>query len=194
MANTSIGLTAIKNVAGKFVTGGENLDGRFSDLVGLITFAGYADGETPPTLDHAFLVSQLNNAQIVTNRSEDGTAIGDAISLAVEKLNALDQRQKQKVKSKVIILLTDGENNAGELEPIQAAELAQTMGIKVYTIGVGTKGQAPVPVTDAFRTQNDPVDAGQHRRSDVGKGCSIDRRQILPSDRHRFAGKDLRRD
>ncbi len=143
-------LTAIKNVAGKFIIGGEGLDGRFSDLVGLITFAGYADGETPPTLDHEYLVSQLNNKQIVTQRSEDGTAIGDAISLAVEKLNALDARQKEKVKSKVIILLTDGENNAGQLDPIQAAELAQTMGIKVYTIGVGTRGQAPIPVTDPF--------------------------------------------
>lgn len=143
-------LTAIKNVVGKFVTGGDKLEGRFSDLVGLITFAGYADGETPPTLDHAFLVAQLNNTQIVTNRSEDGTAIGDAISLAVEKLNALDTRQKEKVKSKIVILLTDGENNAGQLEPIQAAELAETMGIKIYTIGVGTKGQAPMPVRDPF--------------------------------------------
>lgn len=144
-------LTAIKNVAGKFVTGGDDgLDGRFNDLVGLITFAGYADAQTPPTLDHAFLVSQLNNTQIVTARSEDGTAIGDAIALAVEKLNGVDQRQKEKVKSKVIILLTDGENNAGTLDPLQAAELAQTMGIKVYTIGVGTKGEAPVPVTDLF--------------------------------------------
>ncbi|MEZ6131434.1 MAG: VWA domain-containing protein [Planctomycetaceae bacterium] len=143
-------LTAIKNVAGKFVNGGEQLKGRFSDLVGLITFAGYADGETPPTLDHTFLVSQLNNSQIVTSRSEDGTAIGDAISLAVEKLNALDARQQEKVKSKVVILLTDGENNAGQLEPVQAAELAQTMDVKIYTIGVGTKGQAPMPVTDPF--------------------------------------------
>ncbi len=143
-------LTAIKNVAGKFVAGGDELDGRFSDLVGLITFAGYADGQTPPTLDHSFLVAQLNNTQIVTARSEDGTAIGDAMALAIEKLNALDARQEEKVKSKVMILLTDGENNAGELDPIQAAELAQTMGIKVYTIGVGTKGRAPVPVTDSF--------------------------------------------
>jgi Ca-activated chloride channel family protein len=143
-------LTAIKNVAGKFISGGDNLEGRFSDLVGLITFAGYADGKTPPTLDHAFLVSQINNAEIVSNRDEDGTAIGDAISLAVEKLNALDERQKEKVKSKIIILLTDGENNAGSLEPVQAAELAETMGIKVYTIGVGTRGQAPVPVSDPF--------------------------------------------
>ncbi len=143
-------LTAIKNVASKFVSGGDRLAGRFSDLVGLITFAGYADGQTPPTLDHAFLIAQLNNAQIVTSRTEDGTAIGDAISLAVEKLNALDAKQKDKVKSKIIILLTDGENTAGEMEPMQAAELAQTMGIKIYTIGVGTKGEAPFPVTDPF--------------------------------------------
>ncbi len=139
-------LTAIKSVVAKFVLGADELEGRFSDLVGLITFAGYADAQTPPTLDHAFLISQLNQARIVTNRSEDGTAIGDAISLAVEKLNTLDTRQQEKVKSKIVILLTDGENNAGELQPITAAELAQTMGIKIYTIGVGTKGEAPIPM------------------------------------------------
>ena len=143
-------LTAIKDVAGKFVTGDDKLEGRFSDLVGLITFAGYADAITPPTLDHPYLVSQLNQLQIVTNREEDGTAIGDAISLAVEKLSALDERQKEEVKSKIMILLTDGENNAGDFDPIQAAELAETLGIKIYTIGVGTKGRAPVPVVDGF--------------------------------------------
>ena len=147
-------LTAIKNVAGKFVTGDpegdQDLEGRFSDLVGLITFAGFADGVTPPTLDHGFVVAYLNKTEIVEVRSEDGTAIGDAIALAVEKLNALDERQEEKVKSKVIILLTDGENTAGELEPVAAAEVAQTMGIKIYTIGVGTKGQAPFPVLNRF--------------------------------------------
>ncbi len=143
-------LAAIKNVAGKFVGGGEGLDGRVSDLVGLVTFAGYADAVTPSTLDHGFLVSQLNNVKIATSRNEDGTAIGDALSLAVEKLNGLDARQKEKVKSKIVILLTDGENNAGELDPKQAAELAATLGIKVYTIGVGTRGEAPVPVADPF--------------------------------------------
>ncbi len=143
-------LTAIKNVAAKFVGGGDSLDGRFSDLVGLITFAGYADGITPPTLDHSFLISQLIDTSIVNSRSEDGTAIGDAISLAIEKLTALDARHDQKVKSKVIILLTDGENNAGSLEPTQAAELAQALGIKIYTIGVGTQGKAPIQVRDAF--------------------------------------------
>jgi Ca-activated chloride channel family protein len=143
-------LTAIKNVAAKFVMGDESLDGRFSDLVGLITFAGYADGVTPPTLDHGFLTSSLNQTEIASARGEDGTAIGDAIALAVEKLTALDEKRDDKVKSKIIILLTDGENTAGELEPIAAAELAETLGIKIYTIGVGTQGQAPIPVRDAF--------------------------------------------
>lgn len=143
-------LTAVKNVASKFITGGEDLEGRFSDLVGLITFAAYADAETPPTLDHSFVVSRLNQTEIVNRRDEDGTAIGDAIALSVEKLNALDARQERKVQSKILILLTDGENTAGELNPVQAAELAETMGIKVYAIGVGTKGKAPVPVRDPF--------------------------------------------
>jgi Ca-activated chloride channel family protein len=145
-------LTAIKNVAGRFVSGDEDrdgqeaLDGRVSDLVGLVTFAGFADAITPLTLDHGYLVVQLNQSQIVDMQSEDGTAIGDAISLAVEKLNSLDDRQKEKVKSKVVILLTDGENNAGEFDPVQAAELAEKMNVRIYTIGVGTRGQAPFPV------------------------------------------------
>jgi Ca-activated chloride channel family protein len=95
-------------------------------------------------------MDQLNHQQIVTRRSDDGTAIGDAISLAVEKLNRLDSKKQEKVKSKVMILLTDGENNAGDFDPVQAAELAKTMGIKIYTIGVGTRGSAPVPVRNPF--------------------------------------------
>jgi Ca-activated chloride channel homolog len=157
-------LSAIKNVAGRFVTGDtgsfadstrtentqEELPGRVSDLVGLISFAGYADAVTPPTLDHAFLTAQLDSLQIVADRREDGTAIGDAISLAVEKLSSMDASKKEKVKSKVIILLTDGDNTAGEVEPMQAAELAATLGIKIYAIGVGTKGSAPIPVRSPF--------------------------------------------
>ena len=146
-------LTAGKDVVGRFVLGEGDLEGRFSDLIGLVTFARNADGMTPPTLDHPFLVSQLNESSIVNRNSEDGTAIGDAIGLAVEKLAALDKNQKQEIESKVIILLTDGENNSGSLEPIQAAELAKMMNIKVYTIGVGTKGRAPVPVTNAIGRQ-----------------------------------------
>jgi Ca-activated chloride channel family protein len=144
-------LTAIKDVAGKFVHGGDDLPGRFADLVGLVTFAGYADGVSPLTLDHSYLITRLRQTKIVTDQNEDGTAIGDAISLSLEKLQSLDARSKeegQKVKSKIVILLTDGENNAGSVDPLQAAELAETLGIKVYTIGVGTTGRAPVPVTN----------------------------------------------
>jgi Ca-activated chloride channel family protein len=149
-------LTAIKSVAGRFIHGDDSanekakLTGRTSDLVGLISFARYADAVLPPTLDHAFVMAQLNHQQIVTRRTDDGTAIGDAISLAVEKLNRLDGKKREKVKSKVMILLTDGENNAGDFDPVQAAELAKTMGIKIYTIGVGTRGSAPVPVRNPF--------------------------------------------
>jgi len=144
-------LTAIKDVAGKFVNGGDDLPGRFADLVGLITFAGYADGVSPLTLDHSYLTARLRKTEIATDQNEDGTAIGDAISLALEKLKTLDQRrdeQGEEVQSKIVILLTDGENNAGSVEPSEAAALAETLGIKVYTIGVGTTGRAPVPVTN----------------------------------------------
>ena len=143
-------LTAIKDVAGKFVHGGEQLSGRFADLVGLITFAGHADGVSPLTLDHTYLTSRLRQTEIVKDQEEDGTAIGDAVSLALEKLQSLDSRnedEETKIKSKIVILLTDGENNAGAVDPIQAAELAATLGVKVYTIGVGTTGRAPIPVT-----------------------------------------------
>jgi Ca-activated chloride channel homolog len=149
-------LTAIKNVASRFVLGDdkshqqEGLTGRVSDLVGLVTFAGFADAITPPTLDHAFVMAQLNHQEIASRRAEDGTAIGDAVSLAVEKLNTLDSRAQDKVKSKVMVLLTDGENNAGDVDPLQAAELAKKMGVKIYTIGVGTRGAAPVPVVNPF--------------------------------------------
>ncbi|PQO39397.1 aerotolerance regulator BatA [Blastopirellula marina] len=143
-------LTAVKDVVGKFISGDDTLSGRTSDLVGLVTFARHADGIAPPTLDHPFMIKQLDNTQIALNRNEDGTAIGDALGLAVEKLSALGEEDQRKLKSKVVILLTDGENNSGDLDPVVAAELAAAMGVKVYTIGVGTKGRAPVPVVDPF--------------------------------------------
>src|SRR4051794_15492474 len=153
-------LSAIKNVAERFIVGDKGprshgLAGRASDLIGLVTFARFADAIMPPTLDHSFVLDQLNHQQIALRRDEDGTAIGDAISLAVEKLNTLDRTKKDKVKSKVVILLTDGENNAGDFDPVQAADLAKTMGVKIYTIGVGTRGAAPVPVRNPFTGQQE---------------------------------------
>ncbi|MFI4873853.1 MAG: VWA domain-containing protein [Blastopirellula sp. JB062] len=143
-------LTAVKDVVAKFIAGDGDLAGRASDLVGLVTFARNADGISPPTLDHPYMIKQLERTEIALQRNEDGTAIGDALGLAVEKLSALGEGDERKMKSKIVILLTDGENNAGQLDPVVAAELAASMGVKVYTIGVGTKGQAPVPVLDPF--------------------------------------------
>lgn len=146
-------LTALKRVAADFITGGDGLTGRTNDLVGLITFAQFADASCPLTLDHAYTVDALRTAEIVSDEREDGTAIGDALGLAVERLRGLEESRRDgasPVKSKVIVLLTDGENNAGDLDPMAAATLAETLGVKIYTIGVGTRGEAPVPVEDPF--------------------------------------------
>ena len=158
-------LTAVRRVAGDFIQGMGSLDGRSGDLIGLVTFAGYADSNCPMTFDHEFLVTDvLNSIQIVNERSEDGTAIGDALALAVERLSSLDERVKtdtgNAIKSKVIILLTDGENNQGDIDPQTAADIAAAMDITVYTIGAGTNGWAPYPTTDLFGRKvmrNQPV-------------------------------------
>lgn len=148
-------LTAVRRVAGDFIGGMGSLDGRSGDLIGLVTFAGYADSNCPMTFDHEFLVTDvLNGIEIVSEQSENGTAIGDALALAVERLSSLDARVKSEsgetIKSKVIILLTDGENTAGDIEPLTAADMAAAMGIKVYAIGAGTNGWAPTPVRNPF--------------------------------------------
>ena len=134
--------------------GGEDLGGRPDDLIGMVTFAGYADGQCPLTLDHAYLVSTLSQIEIAGERAEDGTAIGDAIALAVLRLGDLDRKrgilEANKIKSKIIILLTDGENNRGEIPPARAAELAEANGITIYTIGAGTTGFAQIPVPGPF--------------------------------------------
>jgi Ca-activated chloride channel family protein len=114
--------------------------GRADDLIGLVTFARYADGACPLTSDHGNLLAILEQQEIVTERAEDGTAVGEGLALAVERL------RHQDVRSKVAILLTDGVSNAGDITPLQAAELAEQHGIKVYTIGAGRTGWAPVPV------------------------------------------------
>lgn len=143
-------LTAVKNVATRFVIGEDSLQGRPSDLIGLTSFSGYADNISPLTLDHYFLIDSLRAESIVQDRGESGTAIGDAIAFAVEKLKSLELRNAEKsIKSRIAILLTDGENNAGELDPMAAADLATAIGIKIYTIGVGTKdGEAKIPITN----------------------------------------------
>lgn len=139
-------LSVVKDVFRQFVLGGDGApgDGRPDDAVGLIAFAGYADSLCPLTLDHGNLTTVVDDLEIVSTRQDDGTAIGDGLALAVERL------RRSKAKSKVAILLTDGVSNAGAIDPKQAAEVADATGVKVYCIGAGTQGSAPFPSVNPF--------------------------------------------
>ncbi len=171
-------LDAVKNVGSAFIQGGQGLDGRPDDLVGLITFARYADSLSPLTLDHGYVVDVLNKVQTASDQTEDGTAIGEAVALGVDRLrdamkNAPMEKGRQPIQSAAIILLTDGENNAGDIDPRVAADLAATYGIKIYCIGVGSKGTAPFPVgVDPFGQQiirNVPVTIDEVLLKDLAK-------------------------
>jgi Ca-activated chloride channel family protein len=141
-------LAVVKKVFEEFIMGnGEELSGRPNDLVGMVAFARYADTMAPLTLGHGALLRFLDQVAIVTRRSEDGTAIGDALALAAARLRTAEEdlakfasgsgEKEYEIKSKIIILLTDGQNNFGMRTPEQAGQLAADWGIKVYTIGVG---------------------------------------------------------
>lgn len=129
-------IEAAKYVASEFISG------RPNDNIGLSIFAGEAFTQCPMTTDHSSLLSLLHNVRTdIAARGliEDGTAIGMGLANAVSRL------KDSKAKSKIVILLTDGSNNRGDISPMTAAEVAKSMGIRVYTIGVGTKGTAPLP-------------------------------------------------
>lgn len=147
-------LGAAKRVIKKFI------NGRTSDRIGLVIFAREAFTQCPLTIDYSVLKHLLS--EVKTGMIPDGTAIGNGIADAVNSL------KDSKAKSKVIILLTDGQNNAGEIDPLTAAQIAKTFGIRIYTIGVGTRGQAPYPVQTPFgiRYQMVPVniDEGMLRK------------------------------
>ena len=132
-------LEAAKEVATKFILE------RPQDRIGLVVFSGESFTQSPLTTDQAVLVNVMKD--IHSGMIEDGTAIGLGLANAVNRL------KDSKAKSKVIILLTDGVNNRGAIAPITAAELAKTFGIRVYTIGVGSLGEAPYPVQTPFGTQ-----------------------------------------
>ncbi|MEE3327991.1 MAG: VWA domain-containing protein [Myxococcota bacterium] len=133
-------LEAVKRVLDRFLGLDGDSSGRPDDLIGLVSFARYADSSAPLTLDHRNLGAILGQTGIVTEPQEDGTAVGEGLALAVERLRRND------AQSKVAILLTDGVSNAGDISPGQAAELAAAHDIKVYTVGAGRTGYAPVPV------------------------------------------------
>lgn len=132
-------LEAAKDVAIQFVSG------RPNDKIGLVVFAGESFTQCPLTTDHATVVNLFKNVE--SGMLEDGTAIGNGLATAVSRL------KESSAISKVIILLTDGENNRGEIAPVTAAELAKTFGIRVYTVGVGTIGTAPYPLQTPFGVQ-----------------------------------------
>ncbi len=137
-------LEAAKEVAASFVAG------RPNDNIGLVIFAAESFTQCPLTTDHAVLINLFRD--IRTGMLEDGTAIGLGLATAVSRI------KESLAKSKVIILLTDGVNNRGEIAPITAAEIAQTFGVRVYTIGVGTLGSAPYPVETVFGKQYQEVE------------------------------------
>jgi len=118
------------------------IDRRPNDRIGVVAFAGRAYVAGPLTLDHDFLLQNIERLEL--GLIEDGTAIGSGLTTAINRLRDL------KSKSKIIILMTDGQNNAGQVPPLTAAEAAQALKIKVYTIGVGTHGVAPFPHPDPF--------------------------------------------
>ncbi len=127
-------LEAAKKVAAEFIKGRKN------DLIGLVVFAGKSFTQCPLTLDYGVLISFME--RIETGMVADGTAIGMGLATAINRL------RDSKAKSKVIILLTDGVNNQGQIDPMTAAKAAQAFGIRVYTIGAGTDGSAMYPVDD----------------------------------------------
>lgn len=129
-------LEVVKKVVAEFVAE------RPNDKLGMVAFAGRPYLVSPLTMDHNFLKTRL--AGVKMGQVEDGTAIGSAIASAVGHL------KDSTAKSRIVIILTDGVNNAGAVNPLTAAEAAKALGIKIYTIGAGTRGDAPVPVKDAF--------------------------------------------
>lgn len=136
-------LEAGKNIAIDFI------EGRPEDRIGLVIFSGESFTQCPLTIDHDVLINlfgEINNGMI-----EDGTAIGMGLATAVNRL------KESETKSKVVILLTDGSNTTGSIPPLTAAEIAKQMGVRVYTVGVGTKGYAPYPMQTAFGIQYQQV-------------------------------------
>ncbi|HWI58734.1 MAG TPA: VWA domain-containing protein, partial [Bacillota bacterium] len=143
------------------------IDKRPNDRIGLVVFGSEAYIAAPLTLDHDFLLQNLERLQIGAI-DENHTAIGSALSTAVNRLREIQS------KSKIVILMTDGQNNAGKIAPLTAAQAAQALRVKVYTIGVGMRGQAPMPRRNPFTGQIQyqmiPVDIDEDTLQAIAKG------------------------
>lgn len=155
-------LDVAKKVLADFVLGnGTTLPGRAQDLMGLVTFARYADTVSPMTLNHRALAAMIEEVEMSPRPNEDGTAFGDALALAAARLQVLDELQsaahRPPIKTKVIVLLTDGENNAGEHLPLQATAMAKSWGIRVYTIMLGMEAR-PLTAAEAAIAPPSPAE------------------------------------
>lgn len=151
-------LEAAKAVAADFVSG------RRNDRVGLVAFAGQAFTQAPLTFDHGVVISLL--AELDIGMIEDGTAVGMGLATAVKRLQA------SRAESKVVVLLTDGRSNRGEIGPVTAAQMAEALGVRVYTIGAGSQGTARVPVPDPLggtRYANMQVDIDEPTLREVAR-------------------------
>jgi Ca-activated chloride channel family protein len=153
-------LEAVKHVIIQFVNGSSDLglSGRRDDLIGTVAFGGFADSKCPLTLDHGALVDIVKSLEVPrpirdrqgriinekTLNEELATAIGDGVALGIDRL------RDSAAASKVMVLLTDGDNNAGSIDPREAADIAKELGIKIYTIGIGRTGVVPMPQEDEF--------------------------------------------
>lgn len=153
-------LECAKSVAKEFI------DNRKNDEIGLVVFSGEAFTQCPPTVDHGVLLSLLGQTE--SGQLEDGTAIGDGLAVAVNRI------KDSKAKSKVIILITDGVNNTGQIDPLSAAAFAKNYGIRVYTIGIGTQGMAPYPYQTPFgkQYQNMPVEIDEALLKNIANGTN----------------------
>jgi Ca-activated chloride channel family protein len=130
-------IDVVKQVTQKFI------EARSNDRIGMVAFASRPYLVSPLTLDHGWLLQNLERVRL--GLVEDGTAIGSAIASCANRL-----KERKDSKSRIVVLLTDGDNNAGKISPETAAEAAKALGIKVYTIGAGTRGYAPMPMQDVF--------------------------------------------
>src|SRR5436309_6085015 len=145
---------------------GAFIDGRKSDRIGLVTFSRVSETRCPPTLDYDALKSSLEAVSFSDPR-DDGTAIGSGIATAVNRLRT------SKAKSRVIILLTDGINNAGSIDPVTAADLARAVGVRAHVIGVGSDGPVTVPLPDGTRVRMPlPINEEELRRIAAATGGS----------------------
>ena len=151
-------LSAAKDIAIEFIAQ------RPSDRMGIVVFAGESYTQCPLTTDRATLINLMKDVQ--TDLIEDGTAIGNGLATAVARMKDSD------AKSRVVILLTDGVNNRGEIDPAMATEIAKTYGIRVYTIGVGANGTAPYPVQTPWgiELQNVPVEIDEPLLKGIAEG------------------------